>query len=251
MPEDAKLEVPVEIISTIVQCINGAVGDKIKEDIKKQNLVTKNSIPTRIWDLLNRDLCEVLNSPDCMAYEAKRGCWGMVIIHEKSSENIFTIMREQRFKEIYEKQPERRNMHYLNELTKNFNEDLKAPVGQISFFPKKFDDEDKVKEHVQKLLKNLIKDNVVVKHHALILFNASEYQLTSIRAVMIDTNLDIVTEKDWSSYISIEESTVAEKVDKTNPIANNPTLGLNLTSKAVARKKTHPLKKAKKEEDAK
>ncbi|MCD8633887.1 DUF5986 family protein, partial [Clostridioides difficile] len=96
------------------------------------------------------------------------------------------------------------------------------------------------------------KDGAIIEHHVLLLFNqTAEYELTSIRAVMVDTNLNIVSEQNLSSYISIEESTVVEKVDKTNPAANNPTLGLKLTAKADARKKTHPLKKAKKEEDAK
>ncbi|MCJ0438955.1 hypothetical protein J0W85_19830, partial [Clostridioides difficile] len=176
----------------------------------------------------------------------------MIFIYDKNSKYLYVLMREQRYKELHNNINKREKMHYVDILTKAFNGDLKAPIEQLSFFSIEFDNEDKIEIYLQKLIDSINKDGAIIEHHVLLLFNqTAEYELTSIRAVMVDTNLNIVSEQNLSSYISIEESTVVEKVDKTNPVANNPTLGLKLTAKADARKKTHPLKKAKKEEDAK
>ncbi|AXU30885.1 DUF5986 family protein [Clostridioides difficile] len=251
MSNKIKLEVPNEISYVIVQCFSKA-REEIREYTGKQNFITKNGIPFQFWDLLNNAIDTAFNSSNFKAYKSKRGRWRMIFIYDKNSKYLYVLMREQRYKELHNNINKREKMHYVDILTKAFNRDLKAPIEQLSFFSIEFDNEDKVEIYLQKLIDSINKDGAIIEHHVLLLFNqTAEYELTSIRAVMVDTNLNIVSEQNLSSYISIEESTVVEKVDKTNPAANNPTLGLKLTAKADARKKTHPLKKAKKEEDAK
>ena len=44
---------PSELIAKIVRCVEDAVGDDIRADIRQHDLQTRNSIPARIWDLLN------------------------------------------------------------------------------------------------------------------------------------------------------------------------------------------------------
>ncbi len=44
---------PPELIAKIVRCVEDAVGDDIRADIRQHDLQTRNSIPSRIWDLLN------------------------------------------------------------------------------------------------------------------------------------------------------------------------------------------------------
>ena len=41
------------LIAKMVRCIEDAVGDDIRADIRQHDLQTKNSVPSRIWDLLN------------------------------------------------------------------------------------------------------------------------------------------------------------------------------------------------------
>ncbi|HCQ5582471.1 TPA: hypothetical protein OLY09_003750 [Clostridioides difficile] len=251
MSNKIELEVPNEISSIIVQCFNKA-REEIREYMGKQKLITENGLPYQFWDFLNDAIDNAFNSFAFKAYKSKRGRWRMIFIYDKNSKYLYVLMREQRYKELHNNINKREKMHYVDILTKAFNGDLKAPIEQLSFFSLEFDNEDKIEIYLQKLIDSINKDGAIIEHHVLLLFNqTAEYELTSIRAVMVDTNLNIVSEQNLSSYISIEESTVVEKVDKTNPVANNPTLGLKLTAKADARKKTHPLKKAKKEEDAK
>lgn len=134
-------------------------------------------------------------------------------------------------------------MHYLDMLTRHLNVDLKALEGQTTMFPVSFEDQDELDLAIQILLRTLIEDDVVLKRHVLVLFDSSRYQLTSIRAIMVDTSLNVVCEQDWSSIITVDESVVAEKVSSENNAADNPTRGLELTAKAAARKNTNVLRK--------
>lgn len=236
------LEVDSKIKAIITQCISDAVGDKIREDVRLHGLRTQNSIPTRIWDLLNTDLCHHFNSPDCMAYTSKRGPWEMILVYEKQSGFLYTFMREKRFTEIRAKVGKRRRMHYVDMLVRHLNPDLRAPVGQMSMFPVHFDDETQLAESVRTLLANLLEDGAVVRRHVLVLFESARFILTSVRAVMVDTNLDIVIEQDWSNAISVEESVIAEQVDEPKNPANVPARGLKLTAKAAARKESNPVR---------
>ena len=58
-------------------------------------------------------------------------------------------------------------------------------------------------------------------------------------------NLDIAqnSSQDWSNYISTNVSFVVEKIDRSNMAEIQPSRGLKLKSKAIARKKGKPQKK--------
>ena len=56
---------PSELIEKIVCCVEEAVGDDILSDIQVNNLRTTNSVPSRIWDLMNTNLIQKLDTADC------------------------------------------------------------------------------------------------------------------------------------------------------------------------------------------
>lgn len=236
MAYQASFTISPKVREVVVRSISDAVGDLIKEDVKRNRLRTHNSDGRRIWDFLNTELCESFDSPDCMAYIAQRGPWEMVMVYERESKYLFTFMREARFATIRKNTPKRRRMHYLDMFTRHLNKDLLAPVGQMAMFSKEFLDQEDLQELVSKLLLALQRDGVLIERHILVLFESQNHQLTSIRAVMLDSNLDIVAEEDWGSQITAMDSVVADTVDTPTDPANNPTRGLKLTSKAAARK---------------
>ncbi|MEI3524613.1 MAG: DUF5986 family protein [Anaerotignum sp.] len=231
---------PSELIVKIVRCVEDAVGDDIRADISQHDLQTGNSTPFRIWDLLNTNLIKALDAKDCTIAKAHRGPWEMVIIFERSTQCIITFMREKRFAELRNRQQKRAHMHYIDMLSKQFNEDLLSNQQQLSFIPHTFSDEDRLAELVQTMLHDLGGDAEVVRHHVLVLFESVGYQLMSIRAVMVTPSLDIAqnSEQDWSRYISADVSTVVEKVDNPNAPNNQPNRGLSLTAKAMSRQKS-------------
>lgn len=236
---------PTELIEKMVCCVEDAVGDDILLDVQRNDLRTTNSIPSRIWDLMNTNLIKKLDTEDCTIAMAHRGPWQMIIIFEKTSKCIITFMREKRFSELQKRQRSRTHMHYLDMLTKQFNEDLLAAHQQTTLFPHNFSDENQLSELVQILLHDLEGDVAVVRNHVLVLFETVGYQLSHIRAVKVTPNLEIAqnSEQDWSKYISVNESFVVDKVANPEAPENKPNRGLTLKPKALARKKDKPQEK--------
>lgn len=237
---------PSELITKIVHCVEDAVGDGIRADIRQHDLQTGNSIPSRIWDLLNTNLIKTLDTEECTIARAHRGPWEMLIIFEKTTQCILTFMREKRFAELRKHQQNRVHMHYIDMLSKQFNKDLLSDQQQLSFIPHTFSDETRLAELIQTMLHDLEGDAKVVRHHVLVLFETVGYQLTHIRAVMITPSLDIAqnSEQDWSQYIEVDESAVVEKIINPQSPSNQPNRGLSLTAKAMARQKSKPKQKA-------
>jgi len=222
-------------ISKVVSCVQDAVEDDIKEDLR--GLVTKNSAPTRIWDFLNTNLYNRMPGVSCVANVTKRGSWEMVPVYEEKTGILFTCMRESRYEELHKNVHKRANPNYVDCLIDVLNPDLVAPIGQLSLFPFQFPDKESMRKVVQKILIDLQIEESVVKRHALILFKSKGFELSSIRAVMIDKNMDIVCEEGWDTYISTNVSIVMDSSDEFSAPSNNPGRGLKLSAKANERKK--------------
>lgn len=236
---------PAELTAKIVRCVEDAVGDDIRADIRQHDLQTKNSIPSRIWDLLNTNIIKTLDIEDCSIAKPHRGPWEMLVVFEKSTQCILTFMREKRFSELRNNRHKRGHMHYIDMLTKQFNENLVSEQQQLSLIPHTFSDEDRLAELVKNMLHDLEGEADIVSHHVLVLFETVGYQLTHIRAVMVTPSLDIAqnSEQDWSRYITADESTVVEEVENPSSPSNQPSRGLSLTAKAMARQKSRPKQK--------
>jgi len=233
---------PLSLVTKIIHCVEDAVGDDIRADIQRNNLKTINSVPSRIWDLLNTKLIEELETEDCTVATSHRGPWEMVIIFEKTTKCIFTFMRKKRFSELQRKQRNRKNMHYVDMLALQFNKELLAEYQQTSMFPNNFADVEELAELVKRLLYDLRSDVTTVRHHVLVLFETVGYQLTHIKAIKVTPNLDIARgcEQDWSKYITPNESLVVEKVTNSDAPENKPNRGLKLKPKATERQKSKP-----------
>ena len=243
---------PPELIAKMVRCVEDAVGDDILTDIRANDLQTRNSVPARIWDLLNTNLIKSLETEDCTIAKAHRGPWEMLIIFEKTTRCIFTIMREKRFNDLRKRQQNRNKMHYIDMLTKQFNHDLISDQQQIGLFPCTFSDDDRLPELIQALLSDLEGGSDIVRHHVLVLFETVGYQLAHIRAVMVTPSLDVAhgCEQNWSNYISATESVVVPKVTVPEDPVNQPSRGLSLKPRAVARlNQKSQLRDLKKEKD--
>ena len=224
----------------IVACIEDAVGDNIRADIISNRLTTTNSVPSRIWDYINRNLKE-LGFDDCVVSDTNRGPWQMTVVYENKTHGVFTIMREKRFNQLKKAQDKRNKMHYVDMLAKQFNSNLTCTCQQTSLFAEHhFDDEERMSELVQQLLRDLVDDIDLVENHILVLFETIGYELMSVRAVMITPSLDVADNAElfWSQYIS-NNSVIVDKVSSVDSINNSPNKGLKLSAKATRRKKTN------------
>ncbi|MFI3174579.1 MAG: DUF5986 family protein [Bacillota bacterium] len=238
MPHTLLDDIPNLVPTTIVKAISEVVGDGIQEIMN--GLETTNSESALFWDLLNTELVKAFATGDCMAYKVKRGPWQMILLYEKESKCLFSIMREQRFKEIVAERPKRRKMSYLDMLTHTFNSDLQSQSTQLSLFSdaplKKFEDEHLLKIQVEKLTKEIQEDSAVIQRYVLVLFDAKDYQLKSVRATMVDSNLNVVSEKKWTEYIDVQESVIMERLDGEEDGSSQFVSKLSLTAKGLEKK---------------
>lgn len=231
-------DISENIARGIVACIEDAVGDNIRADIISNRLTTTNSVPSRIWDYINRNLKE-LGFDDCVVLDTNRGPWQMTVVYDNKTHCVFTIMREKRFNQLRKAQKNRNKMHYVDMLAKQFNSNLTCTCQQTSLFAEHhFGDEERMSELVQQLLKDLVDDIDLVNNHILVLFETIEYELMSVRAVMITPSLDVAdnAELSWSQFIS-NNSVIVDKVSSVDSTNNSPNKGLKLSVKATQRKK--------------
>lgn len=228
----------------VVDCISAAVGDDIKEDIASSKLIFHNNTKFRIWDILYTKIYDTLPLLNCNTGMHKRGLWNMAVAFDNKTGILFTFMKEQRYRQLHNNIGKRMHHHYLDALAHIFNKNLSAPIEQLSLFEKaEFVDQNKMTDTVEKILFSLEKGASLIKNHVLILFDSYNFSLSSVRAIIVDSNLNVVDEKSWNEYIKVTESSVVDKVDEPNSPANNPSKGLKLTAKANARKRSVELRK--------
>jgi|GEM_PF-298318 len=243
-----------EFISKIVGCVNDAVGDDIKEDIQRLRLKTQNSTPMRVWDLLNTNLCNNMPSISCLADVTKRCSWQMVPVYDNKTGVLFTFMRESRYDELRKNIFKRKKPHYIDCLVGLLNPELIAKSRAIPLFTlqprEQFPNKEYMRSTVNQILGDLKVNEQVVKRHVLVLFNSKNFELSSIRAVVIDKYMNIVCEENWSTYIPHNVSSIMESAEEFSVAANNPGRGLKLSNKANKRKernmKVHHSEKEKK-----
>ena len=236
-------QIPENVAKLMVQAVQSAVGDDILEDITINRLPTKNSVPSRIWDFINRNLMDSLQTQDCSVCRASRGPWEMLVVFEKNTQYIVTFMREKRFSELVKSQNKRNKMHYLDMLTKYFNRNLSSPYHQLSIFPHFFSDEDRLDEQIQLLLRGLRGDSEIIRNHILVLFDTVGFDLTSVRMVMLTPSLEVAIEENWDTYIVRNESLIVETVTEIDSPSNKPNRGLKLKGRAIERQKNKPKRK--------
>ncbi len=229
--------VPEEIAQTMVQCLQEATEDDIREDIRRSGIRTRISAPARIWDYINTGLLNRLEVRDCIVSTQKRGLWELVIVYERSTQCIFTFMREERFRQLQRDQKRGGHMHYLGIFGKVLNSDLQTRFPQTSFFPDSVnerEDDEELRRKLNELLSDLGGEAAFVRHHVLVLFEASHFHLSGVRAVMVTPKLEVAqgSEEDWSKYITIAESVIVDQVEKPEAPANAPARGLHLSDKA-------------------
>lgn len=226
--------VPEKFKKDIIESLQNAIGDDIKLDVKINELDTDNGNPMRIWDFINRNIGKRFSKDDFIVTGVtKRGSWKMKFIFDKKLGILYTLMREERFESVRKEVPKRKTIHYSQALAETFNKGLAAKEEQLCLFKNQnYYDSDKVNEIVSKIITDLSIPENIVKNHAMILFKSNNYELESIRCCIVNSNLSIVQEDDWSNYIEFNESTIMDVVETPAAKNENPSNGLKLRQKA-------------------
>lgn len=157
----------------------------------------------------------------------------MKFIFDKKLGILYTLMREERFESVRKEVPKRKTIHYCQALAEAFNKGLTAKEEQMCLFKNQdYYDTDKVNEIVDKIIMDLSIPENIVKNHAIILFEGKNYELESIRCCVVNSNLSIVEEEDWSCSVEFNESTIMDVVENPEIKSENPSNGLKFRQKA-------------------
>ena len=224
-----------DFIRNIVSSVNLAVTDDIKQDTRQLRMERSkmNSYPSRIWDLINRNICVAFaNNANVVVNFTNRGPWKLIAIFDKMTGMLITLMREERFCSIKKNTDYRK--HYINQLASMFNADLDNV--QQSFFVRNYD-KDISKKTVEHICNDLFISTEMVQHHAVVLFSVNNELLHSMRCCMINKFFEEFESVSWNEYIKISESIVVEQVTNKDPKKNDPTLGLEYTQRAKRKKR--------------
>lgn len=231
----------------VVNALINSVGDDILEN--SHGLTTNNGRPARIWDFINTHIYHDMPAYGCDVGIAKRGYYEFVPIYHRDSKTLMTLMREKNFFEVSRKQCRRDEAHYLDALVRVLNSDVEFEEEQLSMFSSShvFKNEEQLAEIAERFLCNFPLDLMDIDRHVLILFSTGGDSLLSIRAVLLDRDLNIAAQEDWSHFIKPQEGAVVATVDMTAAATNRPTHGMTLTPKALERQRRDTLETKKEE----
>lgn len=223
-----------DFIRNIVSSINSAVTDDIMQDTRQANMNrnSMNSYPSRIWDLINRNVCNAfMYNPEVIVKYTKRGPWNLIVIFDKATGMLLTLMREERFYEV--KRDSKNHKHYVYELAKMFNADLEIQQQSLLVSEENIE---KIKKSVERICNDLLISTDIIQHHAMVLFSAQDELLHSVRCCMINCNFEECENIFWNEYIGVSESVIVEQTSNNEHKQNDPTMGLGFTPKARKKK---------------
>jgi len=230
------INIPQPLANDIVSAVYTA-SERMKAKAAQNRYVTNNGESGEFWDALNTEICQALSSPDCMSSIKKRGFWKLLIAYYKRNGLLFTFMREKRFSDVQAEIRKHGKMTYINMLIQHLNKDLVASISQTTMYSMYSYDEMELAERIKTLIGDFQGEGYPIGHYMLILFDCdSLYELRRVKAIIVDPNLDIVEESDWSQYIPVKETIIVEKVSDVTAPSNNPSRGLTLKPKALERK---------------
>lgn len=228
---------PQPVIRAMVGSLEESVGTNIQEDISQNNLETWNSVPARIWDYLSTNLVNNIQPETCTVYIANRKIWKFPVVYDRFNKCIYTFMREGRFKDLQRQSDGTKKKHYLSVFTRRLNYDLFSGTSQLHLFPQPSASLNQLQEQFRTMVPDW-QDNVSeIQYHVLVLFEAAEFQLNSVRAVLITPDLEIApdSEQDWTAFIRGNMGLIPERIDNPKEPANQPNKNLKLTAKALRR----------------
>lgn len=233
-----------DVASVIVEAIEDATGDVIKEDLLRSNLLYMNSTSHRIWDHIYSLITTRLKEKGYVVFQSNSGPWKFPVVYDRQTGNIITLMREKRFFQLQRQQKKRKKQHYIDMLAAVLNENLQPRLEQLTVLEGNSCDLDIIRKQVALMLKGFDEQDGPIRNHVLVLFDASHYQLFSIRAVMVTPKLMIAQngEESLSELIQWKPSAIVEKDTEPKALIEDPPFKLQLSAKAIARKKRVKLK---------
>ena len=243
---------PENDIIRFVDKLSSSLGDELSVGLKELEIEEKNSVSKGYlkWDLFNKNCIRTFSYGDLVARYARRGPWHMVPLVDFRIGYIFTVMRMERFKQLSKSKSKRKKAHYVDAFVESFNFDVRG-ASQLSIFLEKQFGEDEIAKIVDGILNDMQIDKSIIQKYAVILFDEFNHELISLKCCIINSELEIVDEEDWSSYIKHKEPLVTEVFDKEDNSQYQQSVQLSAKAKNRAKQRKTVDEKKKQEEQKK
>ena len=203
-----------EDIQAIFECISQALEDDRQEALAYLKLRTYVSDPFLKWDLIYRNLMNVFGNDNIKYSVAKRGMWTILLLYDEHNKILFSFMREARFNDIKNRSNFARPQ-YIQALV-NLNAELQASQKQLSLFPNesKFS-QTELEKCLDELCAGFVGDvDTRISKHVLVVFSDKNGIINSLKAYVLDRDLDIVFEQDWLNIAKPLMSSIPEIVEQ-------------------------------------
>lgn len=230
-------DISEHILKAVAKSISDGIGVDFIHSKKQLDTFTNNSTPSMIWDLINTNCNKNLgNNFVCQLIKRKRGMWEFLLIYDKNSKKLISVMRESRLKQIL-KHPQKYKKHYVAALAQFLNEGLKSSQKKLFNLPKTEDEKKYLSELSKELCEDINSISISDSLYAILSFGSLNGQMSSYSSTFLTQNLELCKEESLQRYIPKDYDMVVN-TETPNEIEDIP-----LTLKPAALKK----KQAKKE----
>lgn len=186
----------------IVEALRTALEDVMPDIMSDNNLLERNGYGQFRWNVIIaqlRDKCQHIGWFEMGI--CSRGAWKTPVLFHPASRNILTLMTEDTFTTVQRRKD--KGKHYLCGGS-SFNQNVEAQLEQMELcLPGILPETEKWVAKSREQLADAVRVDVgEIEGHILVLFNAHDDKLLSVRAVRLTQELEISTEEeDWSDYI--------------------------------------------------
>lgn len=204
-----------EDIQDIFECLSQAVSEDRQEASLHLGLRTSVAEPFLNWDLIYRNLMNKFDEKELVKYSVtKRGMWTVLLLYDVNSKFMFSFMRDTRFKAI-KNQTNSARPQYVQALL-NLNSELQASTKQMRIFS----DESKFSQtELQRTLEDLCANfrggiDVDKSRHVMVVFSNKYGSIDSLKAYLLDRDLDVVYQQDWLEVAKPLMSSIPDTVQR-------------------------------------
>lgn len=187
--------------------------------IAEKNLFFNNGFPLVRWAFINDRLYFDVQNENVMNLKCKRGPWPLVLMFDNNTGYLYVFMKNSRFEEVQDGSRQASTpFHYIEALS-SYNIGVESELDEYTINKDNLGeyqtyleiDSESVDILAEEILKSMLGDlKEQVKRLVVITFTASNLGITDFKAIIPTTNLDIIYQEDWSTFIDVEYTTNEE-----------------------------------------
>lgn len=212
MGSESKIPLSGHYKGSIVRAIFEAHKKDLPDFYGEYDLETFNCRHFLKWDFTNTNIIRSFLGKRFHCIKVKRGSWRFVLIYDKETKFLYSLMKEKRFIELQDK-TKLGKIHYLYALA-SINKELKRKIEQLSLFTI---DNNQLQNDLKNVLHEMIQNiDGEINNYVLISFSTEKHELVSVSAYIPTAGLDIAYKESWNEFIPADFDTLSDYTDNIN-----------------------------------